>query len=92
MRTIILVMLMALLSGCAMSELGRSTAGGAIYEYSKSIHPDGSQDCAARGTSSREVAGLRIYIGGDCSFKAVADEATSPFEVMDRLIDLVPAQ
>jgi len=88
LKKIILIALVLMLGGCAFSDLGKTSTGGAVYEYSKSIHPDGSQDCTARATSSREIVGATIRISQDCAFETVVEEAASPFEVMDRLIDL----
>jgi len=85
---LILILSAFLISGCSMSEFGKASAGGAIYDYHKIIHSDGSQECTARATSSREVMGATIKIGSDCSFETVIDEAASPFEVMDRMLDM----
>ena len=80
-----------LLTGCAQSYWGdQATSGGAVYEYSRSISPQGVETCTARATSSREIMGGTIKVGENCEFEASVDEVSSPFEVIDRVLDLVP--
>lgn len=90
MRFLFVMLLILLLGGCALSDLGQAHSGGAVYEYEKTTNSDGTSSCSARATSSREIMGVGIKIGGDCSFETTLEEATSPFEVIDRVLDLVP--
>ena len=80
-----------IISGCTTtSKWGdEANAGGAVYEYKKITTPDGAETCTARSTSAREIVGAAIEITADCAFKVEVEEATSPYEVMDKLIDMI---
>lgn len=91
MKKLFFLFIPVLLLGCASSDFGKTTSGGAVYEYNKVVGPNGVEKCTVRATSSREVMGATLKISDNCSFETVIDEAKSPFEVIDRILDLVPA-
>lgn len=71
MRTILIV---ALLSGCAISDdLGsRVGAGSAKYTYTRTL-TDGSK-CQVNILSARDVIGGSLNIGPDCSITSAAQQ------------------
>lgn len=85
------ILVSLLLMGCeTTSRFGdEASAGGAVYEYKKVTAADGAETCSARSTSAREIVGAEIEITDQCAFKVKVEKATSPFEVMDRLIDMI---
>lgn len=90
-KACVLLISCLVISGCTTtSKWGdEANTGGAVYDYSKTVTPDGATTCSARATSAREILGASLSIDENCAFEAKVDEATSPFEVMDKLIDLI---
>jgi len=65
-----LIPFILILSGCSISPLGKTTAGGAIYSYERT-----KEGCAINVNSSRSVSGADIHIGQGCEFSIHSDKA-----------------
>ena len=68
---LMLVLILAMLTGCATSPLGTATSGGANYSYSKTS----TGDCQVTINSARDIAGANLTIGNDCSVSVAAESA-----------------
>lgn len=83
MKTLLMIFLVAVLSGCAFSPLGNVADGGAVYRYEKT-----AEGCVVEITSARDVAGGTISIGNDCTLttKAEAVSGGNALAVIDALV------
>ena len=84
---VILVGLIFLLSGCAISDFGRASTGGAVYHYS-SVKSDGSS-CSLKITSARVVSGGNIKIDKDCQLESEADDAGGAKEALNKISEII---
>ena len=75
-----ILILILLLSGCAVTDSGLAGAGSAVYSYERQL-PDGSR-CSVSLTSGRDVLGGKLTIGPDCT---VVSEASSTQGVVSSL-------
>lgn len=76
-----------LLSGCAVSDFGRASSGGAVYHYS-SIKADGSR-CELKITSARTVSGGNIKIDENCQLVSEADDAGGAKEALNKIGEII---
>ena len=75
-----------LLPGCAVSDFGRASSGGAVYEY-VNIKADGSS-CTLRITSARNVTGGDIQIGENCELISKADDAGGAVNALQEISEI----
>lgn len=82
------VLLAALmLSGCAVSDFGKASSGGAVYRY-ESVKADGAS-CVLEITSARRVSGGDIDIDKDCQLKSRADDAGGARDALNKIAEIV---
>lgn len=82
---LIFAIMLATLSGCALSPYGAVSSGGANYTYSKT-----AEGCSITINSARDVSGVDLMIEEDCSVSVTANNAggDKAIEVIGRALEL----